>query len=106
MALEGRQHRKRLEVRLQARALTVVRRQIAGEHPLESAGLVRRQPKDAQMDLVIADDVYEVTPANNPARGTQMGRPSGPGRLLHVQFAQLGEMEGRKLLGPRALPLH
>jgi hypothetical protein len=58
------------------------------------------------MQLVIADDVDEVTPANNPARSAQMGRAAGPRRLLQVQFAQLVEIEGRKLLGPRALPLH
>src|SRR5829696_3110439 len=58
------------------------------------------------MQLVVPDHVDEVTPANDPARGAQMSRTVGPGRLLHVQVAQLAELEWRKLLRCRALPLH
>ena len=69
VVLEGRQHRKRLEVRLPAGALAVIVGQFAGEHPPQPTGLARREPKDAQMQLVVPDHVDEVAPPNNPARG-------------------------------------
>jgi hypothetical protein len=69
VAVKRRQHGKRLEVRLHARALAVIVGQFAGEHPPQPTGLARREPKDAQMQLVVSDHVDEVAPANNPARG-------------------------------------
>jgi hypothetical protein len=53
MALEGRQNGKRLEIRLPARALAVIVGQFAGEHAPQPTGLARREPKEAQVQLVV-----------------------------------------------------
>jgi hypothetical protein len=84
----------------------VVVGQIAGEHAPQLTRLIRREPKDAQVQLVVPDHVDEVAPANHPARGAQMSRTARPGWLLHLQVAQLAEIERRELLRPRALPVH
>jgi hypothetical protein len=79
---------------------------MTAEHSQQPTGAARREPEDAQMQLVVADHVDELAPANHPARGAQVRRTPVPGWLLHLQVAQLAEAKGRKLFWTCALPIH
>jgi hypothetical protein len=104
--LERRQQRERLEVGLGAGALAVVVGEVAAEDAPEPTGRVGGEPEDAEVQLVVSEDVHEVAPAGDAAGRAHVRRPAGCRSLLQVEVAQLVQLERSEILRDRALPIH
>ena len=72
---------------------------LALEHSLQVAGAIRGDVEDPEMELVVADHIDVGCAAHDAAGGAQVRRPAAARRLLHVEVAQLAQLEGRQVLG-------
>ena len=89
---------QRLEVRLLLLAGLVALGQISLEDTAQLTRLRGREGEDTEVELVVADDIDEVTPANDARGGVDVAL-AAPSRACDVQVPQLAQLEGRQLLG-------